>query len=111
MDAGTKPETAGRGVPAGAPRLLDRVREAVRIRHYSFRTEECYIAWVRRFILFHNKRHPLEMGSAEFPCRTLWRANTPTPTENGPGNMCSQRPGAARTPTTDKSAGIIFTRR
>jgi integron integrase len=38
---------------------------AIRLRHYSFRTEECYAAWVRRFILFHNKRHPLEMGAAE----------------------------------------------
>jgi integron integrase len=51
--------------PAGAPRLLDRLRAALRVRHYSVRTEEAYVAWVRRFILFHNKRHPLEMGSAE----------------------------------------------
>jgi hypothetical protein len=45
-----------------------RRRMAVRgpdLRHYSFRTEECYAAWVRRFILFHNKRRPLEMGAAE----------------------------------------------
>ncbi len=53
--------------PAGAPkpRLLDRVREAVRARHYSRRTEKTYIAWVRRYILFHGKRHPTEMGAAE----------------------------------------------
>ena len=51
--------------PPGSPRLLDRVRSAVRVRHYSLRTEECYAAWIRRFILFHGKRHPLEMGAAE----------------------------------------------
>jgi hypothetical protein len=66
MDAEPKPEiaTAG-GTKVGAPRLLDRVRAAVRLRHYSLRTEDCYAAWIRRFILFHNKRHPLEMGAAE----------------------------------------------
>jgi integron integrase len=47
------------------PRLLDRVREALRVRHYSLRTEEAYLHWVRRFILFHGKRHPGEMGAAE----------------------------------------------
>ncbi len=55
------------GVEARArkPRLLDQVREALRIQHYSYRTEEVYLAWIRRYILFHNKRHPLEMGPAE----------------------------------------------
>jgi Phage integrase, N-terminal SAM-like domain len=50
-------------LPAGveAPRLLDRVRAAIRVRHYSLRTEEVYIGWIRRFILFHQKRHPAEM--------------------------------------------------
>jgi site-specific recombinase XerD len=47
------------------PRLLDRVREAVRARHYSPRTEKAYVAWIRRFIRFHGKRHPREMGAAE----------------------------------------------
>jgi len=46
-------------------RLLVRVRDAIRIRHYSLRTEQSYIHWVRRFILFHNKRHPEEMGKKE----------------------------------------------
>ena len=46
-------------------RLLDRVREALRTRHYSRRTEEAYIAWIRRYIFFHGKRHPVEMGGAE----------------------------------------------
>jgi len=54
--------------PAAAPekpRLLDRVRAVVRARHYSRRTEEAYIAWIRRFIFFHGKRHPTEMGAGE----------------------------------------------
>lgn len=46
-------------------RLLDRVREAIRRKHYSHRTEESYIQWIRRYILFHKKRHPQEMGSSE----------------------------------------------
>ncbi len=47
------------------PRLLDRVRAALRTRHYSRRTEKAYVGWIRRFILFHGKRHPSEMGAAE----------------------------------------------
>jgi integron integrase len=47
------------------PRLLDRVRQALRARHLSRRTEEAYVAWIRRFIFFHDKRHPAEMGAAE----------------------------------------------
>src|SRR4030095_11054740 len=48
-----------------SPRLLDRVRAAVRMRHYSRKTEKTYVGWIRRFILFHGKRHPREMGAAE----------------------------------------------
>ena len=49
----------------GRPRLLDQMREVLRLHHYSIRTEEVYLAWVKRFILFHNKRHPAEMGQKE----------------------------------------------
>jgi len=49
----------------GSPRLLDRLREAIRVRHYSIRTEAAYVDWARRFILFHGKRHPSEMGAVE----------------------------------------------
>lgn len=48
-----------------APRLLDQVRHVLRRKHYSIRTEEAYVAWVRRFVLFHDKRHPRELGAAE----------------------------------------------
>jgi len=47
------------------PRLLDRIRLAIRANHYSPRTEEAYIAWIKRFIFFHDKRHPGEMGADE----------------------------------------------
>lgn len=55
---------AGSSNPQPA-KLLDRVRNAIRARHYSLRTEEAYAGWVRRFILFHKKRHPAEMGEPE----------------------------------------------
>jgi integron integrase len=47
------------------PKLLDRVRQAIRLRHYSRRTEQAYVAWIRRFIVFHGKRHPRELGERE----------------------------------------------
>lgn len=45
--------------------LLDAVRDAIRVRHYSIRTEESYIHWIKRYILYHNKRHPQVMGEPE----------------------------------------------
>jgi integron integrase len=50
---------------AGKPRLLDRVRAEIRRLHYSSRTEKAYVRWINRFILFHGKRHPTEMGKEE----------------------------------------------
>ena len=47
------------------PKLLDRVRDAIRLKHYSIRTEQAYTDWIRRFILFHGKRHPSAMGEME----------------------------------------------
>ena len=48
-----------------APKLLEQIRAAIRVRHYSLRTEETYLRWVKRFILFHGKRHPRDMGAQE----------------------------------------------
>jgi len=45
--------------------LLDQMRQVLRLTHLSIRTEEAYVSWVRRFILFHDKRHPKEMGASE----------------------------------------------
>src|SRR5499433_1733211 len=55
------------GTPSqsASPRLLEQVREAIRVRHYSIRTEGAYVSWIKRFILFHGKRHPRDMGVQE----------------------------------------------
>ena len=47
------------------PKLLDMVRNQIRLRHYSIRTEETYVSWIKKFIFFHNKRHPKDMGESE----------------------------------------------
>jgi integron integrase len=57
----TSPEDTG----PRPPKLLDQVREACRIRRYSRKTEHAYAGWIKRFILFHQKRHPAEMGAVE----------------------------------------------
>jgi len=46
-------------------KLLDQVRHTLRAKHYSLETEKSYITWIRQYILFHNKRHPLDMGEKE----------------------------------------------
>jgi len=57
----------GTALPPGAPKpkLLDQVRLAIRTRHYSVKTEEAYVGWIKRFIFYHNKRHPAEMSEQE----------------------------------------------
>lgn len=50
---------------AKPPKLLDQMREALRVHHYSYRTEQSYLDWARRYILFHGKRHPRDMGAEE----------------------------------------------
>jgi len=52
-------------VPNPKARLLDQVRDVIRVKHYSIRTEEAYVQWIKRFIFFHGKRHPREMGPRE----------------------------------------------
>lgn len=47
------------------PMLLEVVRQRIRLKHYSHRTEKSYIHWIRRFVRFHNRRHPRELGKAE----------------------------------------------
>jgi len=53
------------GAEPGKPKLLDQVRDTIRLKHYSLRTEQAYSDWIRRFILFHNKRHPRDMSEQE----------------------------------------------
>jgi integron integrase len=59
---------------SGAPKLLDRVRQTIRAKHYSRRTESAYVDWIRRYILFHQKRHPSEMGAPEIAAFLTWLA-------------------------------------
>lgn len=47
------------------PKLLDRVKIAIRAKHYSIRTEQAYVNWIKKFVLFHNKRHPKELGASD----------------------------------------------
>ncbi len=58
-----------------AKKLLEQARDALRLKHYSYRTEQSYIDWMRRFILFHNKRHPIEMGAPEIRAFLVHLAN------------------------------------
>jgi len=51
--------------PSSPPKLLDRVKETLRRKHYSYRTEQAYVNWIKRYIFFHNLRHPAEMGAPE----------------------------------------------
>jgi len=63
-DAGEQP--LSRAAPeAGSPKLLVQLRRALRLRHYSRRTEQAYVHWVRRFVVFSRMRHPAELGDAE----------------------------------------------
>jgi len=59
------PTSSAPPAPADPPKLLDRVRDRIRRKGYSIRTEKSYAHWIRRFILFHDKRHPQEMGAPE----------------------------------------------
>ena len=81
---------AGRGTrvtrgPRQAPRLLEQVRDRLRLKHYSLRTEQVYVAWIRRFILASGKRHPRDMGGTEvesFLTRLATRHNVAAGTQN-----------------------------
>ena len=61
--------------PALRPRLLDALREQIRYRHYSQRTEEAYVHWVRAFIHFHDRRHPADLAQAEVEAFLTWLAS------------------------------------
>jgi integron integrase len=65
---------SGSGSEKAPKRLVDRLREAIRSRHYSRRTEQAYWYWIRYFIFFHGKRHPAEMGAAEVSGFLSWLA-------------------------------------
>ena len=81
-DVGSVPPTARRepsGRPCrpspGAPRLLDQVRRVIRARHYSPRTEKSYVSWVKRFVIYHGTRHPLDLGARHVEAFLSWLAS------------------------------------
>jgi integron integrase len=89
--AGEPPSATGpgaappRSLPSSPPRLLDQLRHALRVRHYSIRTEQAYVDWVRRFVRFHSKRHPLRLGAAEvqaFLTHLAVERSVASPTQN-----------------------------
>jgi integron integrase len=59
------PPSLPTAAPQNKPKLLDQVRDVIRRKHFSIRTEQSYVDWIRSFILFHNKRHPRDMAEAE----------------------------------------------
>ena len=65
---------ARRPAIAGAPKLLDRVRQAIRVRHYSGRTERAYVVWIRRYIVYHGKEHPAHLGADHIAQFLTWLA-------------------------------------
>ena len=78
-------ENVNEGSASKPKKLLDRVREIMRLKHYSIRTEEAYIDWMVRFIRFHNKRHPKDMGPSEIEAFLTYlasKANVAASTQN-----------------------------
>ena len=57
------PNLSGKSTTANPPKLLDLVRDRLRVKHYSIRTEESYLGWIKRYIYFHGKRHPRDLGA------------------------------------------------
>jgi Phage integrase, N-terminal SAM-like domain len=79
MLAGRPPRTAptlvvATGIAMTPPRLMEQVRAEIRARHYSRRTEDAYVHWIRRFIVFHGRRHPRELGAPEVSAFLVWLA-------------------------------------
>ena len=75
----------GEDTSAPRPRLLEQVRERLRVLHYSYRTEAQYVQWIKRFILFHDKRHPSGMGAPEvesFLTHLAVQGRVAAPTQN-----------------------------
>ena len=60
------------------PKLLDQVRNSLRQRNYSYSTEKIYLSWIKRFILYHDKRHPKDMGEKEGPEGIISHSTCPT---------------------------------
>ena len=86
--------------------LLEKVRDQMRLHHYSLRTEESYVQWIKRFILFHGKRHPAEMGEQEitaFLTDLAVRKNVAASTQRAGGD----HPDAVGFPGADANPVVV----
>ncbi len=81
-----------------APKLLGQVRERIRVKHYSLHTEDAYLHWIRRFIFFHGKRHPREMGGTEVKAFLAHRERLKAPQERDLGERASAVRAGAQMP-------------
>ena len=93
------------GVPVwqpGQPKLLDRVRDRCRVRHLPLNTQHSYEAWIRRYILFHDKRHPLQMGLPA--AARLAAARSELPADPGGRDRAVSRPAARDAASTYRRA-------
>ena len=75
VQSGTTAQDPNTTNASPAPTLFQAVRHCIRARHYSFRTERTYLHWIRRFVVFHGRRHPREMGGTEVSAFLSWLAN------------------------------------
>ena len=83
-------------------KLIDRVRQTIRLKNYSYSTEKAYVYWIKRFILFHNRRHPKTMGCPELETFLSYLAvernvaasthTVPASFQGEPGSLCTAFP-------------------
>ena len=87
-------------------KLLDQVRDVIRKKHYSIRTEQAYVDWIRRYILFHKKRHPKDMGECEVAQFISFLATAKNVAQNPSPIQVEDRCGRLRAcPVLDTGAG------
>lgn len=103
-----------RDAPGRNLRLLDQVRYVLRFRHYSPKTEKSYVGWVRRYVLFHGKRHPRELGSeavSAFLSHLALDLNVSASTQNQALNALLFLYGGVLGQSIEKSEGIARAKR
>ena len=94
---------------AKAPKLLDQVRDKIRLKHYSIRTEQAYVDWIKRFVLFHHKRHPAEMGAVEveaFLTHLAVEGNVAASTQNQGNRAINQDSVCSRFESANESRNV-----
>lgn len=93
-------------MPNRRRKLLDQVRDLLRLKHYSIRTEQAYLSWIRRFILFHHKRHPAEMGTPEIEAFLTHLAVDQKVAASTQNQALSPRRAPCQTPEVLQTSGV-----